>query len=196
MSEKIQKLVDAFARLPGIGPRQAMRLVMTLVEWSKSERDQMSSLISDLGEGALQCRRCFNLTDENLCSICRNSRRETSSLAVVERATDLIALERSGVFKGLYHVLGGAINPAGGILPDRLRIKELINRCESPETAPDEVIIATNATAAGETTALYLLNELKPLGVKVTRLARGMPSGLSVEYADEQTLAEALKNRK
>src|SRR3989344_3814474 len=199
MSEKFKKLIEYFTKLPGIGPRHATRLILAMLEWPTTEIEEFSKQLSELTTGPVLCEQCFNFADEPLCSICKNPRRNQERIAVVERVTDLAAMERPGVYDGLYHVLGGAINPVGGYVPEKLKVRELISRLNQLKTIIDpskiEVILATNPNTYGETTALYLEQELKPLQVRTTLLARGLASGTSVEYADQNTPAHALKNR-
>lgn len=198
MSSKIQKLIEYFTKLPGIGPRQATRLVLDMVDWTPAELEEFANAVGELKNGSLFCAECYNFADSDKCTICASIKRDKTRIAVVEKVTDLQSMEKTGAHTGVYHVLGGVINPADGMLPQKLRIKELESRIvELKKLTPDiEVIIATNPTTHGETTALYLTEELKPHGVKITRLARGLNTGSSVEYADEITLAHALKNRK
>lgn len=198
MSNKFQKLVEYFAKLPGIGPRQATRLVLAMVDWSKSDLEGFSNSLVDLKNGAVFCNECFNFADNGKCIICASSRRDRSRIAVVERVTDLEAIEKTGHYNGVYHVLGGTISPAYDKLPNKLRILELVSRInELKKITPNlEVILATNPNTYGETTAMYLEQELADLGVRTTRLARGLSSGSSVEYADDITLGNALKHRK
>ncbi len=204
MSEKFKKLIEYFTKLPGIGPRHATRLILAMLEWPTAEIEEFSKQLAELTTGPVLCEQCFNFADEKLCEICKNPRRNQERIAVVERVTDLAAMERSGVYDGLYHVLGGAINPVGGYVPEKLKIRELLARAKNAE----EIILATNPNTYGETTALYLEQELsaiggsanseggKPSKFRITRLARGLAAGTSVEYADEITLANALKHRK
>ncbi|MBI2062982.1 MAG: recombination protein RecR [Candidatus Yanofskybacteria bacterium] len=198
MSSKLQKLIEYFTKLPGIGPRQATRLVLAMVEWPKNELDEFSQSVSALKEGAIFCDECFNFADDNKCAICAGIKRDKTHIAVVEKVTDLQSMENTGAYNGVYHVLGGHINPANGSLPQNLRITELKERIQKlQKLTPDiEIIIATNPNTYGETTALYLEEELRPLNVRTTRLARGLNAGSSVEYADEITLSNALKNRR
>lgn len=174
-----------------------MRLVLAMVEWPKSELDEFSQSVTALKEGPTFCEECFNFADSPKCTICTSVKRDQTRIAVVEKVTDLQSMEKTGAFNGVYHVLGGSINPTNGTLPGNLKIAELKGRIqELQKLTPDiEVIIATNPNTYGETTALYLEEELKPLGIKLTRLARGLSAGSSVEYADEITLANALKHR-
>jgi recombination protein RecR len=198
MSDKIQKLVEHFTKLPGVGPRQATRLVLAMVDWDKSELQEFAESIGKLRDGNMFCVECFNFADADKCSICTSVRRDKTRIAVLEKVTDLEAMEKTGVFNGVYHVLGGSISPAGGKLPENLTIAALVDRIRKlKKLTPDiEVILATNPNTYGETTALYLEDALKPLKITVTRLARGLASGSSVEYADEITLANAFKHRK
>ena len=211
MSQRVQKLIEYFTKLPGIGPRQATRLVLAMTEWLSSDLEGFAQSVKRLKEGALFCSECFNFADspsttlelskvvlgKEKCAICASVKRDQTRIAVVEKVTDLQSMEKTGAFNGVYHVLGGAINLAGNSLPQNLKITELVKRIqELQKLTPDiEVIIATNPNTYGETTALYLEQELEPLEVKVTRLARGLAAGSSVEYADEITLANALKHR-
>lgn len=198
MSNKFQKLIDFFTKLPGIGPRQATRLVLAMLDWAPSDLEEFSTSLAELKNGPVLCAECFNLSDAEKCSICASHKRDQTSIAVVEKITDLQSMEKTGAFNGVYHVLGGHINPANGNLPQSLKISELKTRIlKLKKMTPDiEIIIATNPNTYGETTALYLEQELGPLEVKTTRLARGLSAGSSVEYADEITLANALKHRK
>jgi recombination protein RecR len=198
MSGKFQKLIDFFTKLPGIGPRQATRLVLAMFEWPAAELEEFSKLVADAKAGTTLCKECFNFADDGRCAICASVKRDQTRIAVVEKVTDLESMEKTGAFKGVYHVLGGAINPAEGGLPEKLKVAELISRIKKLKklTLDIEIILATNPNTHGETTALYLKEELRPLKVKVTRLARGLAAGSSVEYADEITLANALKHRK
>ncbi|MEX1063830.1 MAG: recombination mediator RecR [Candidatus Paceibacterota bacterium] len=198
MSQKVKKLIEQFSNLPGIGPRQATRLVLAMLEWAPEELDNFSNAITELKSGPTLCTVCFNFADTSQCAICASTKRDKTRIAVVEKVTDLESMEKTGSFNGVYHVLGGIINPASGTLPAKLKIAELVKRVEKLKglTADIEVIIATNPNTHGETTALYLEEELRPLDVKMTRLARGLASGSSLEYADEITLANALKHRK
>lgn len=198
MSERFKKLTEYLAKLPGIGPRQAVRLALDLVNWSSDELENLSEAIKQIKTGPILCKKCFNFADGELCEICASMKRDQTKIAVVEKVTDLQSMEKTAVYQGVYHILGGAINPVEGILPDKLKILELIARIADLKrlTNDIEVIIATNPNTTGETTALYLENELKPTKVKVTRLARGLASGSTIEYADDVTLTNALKHRK
>ena len=198
MSQQVQKIVDFFTKLPGIGPRQATRLVLDMLNWPANELEEFAQSLTELKNGPLFCSTCFNLTDAEQCSICTSHKRDQTRIAVVEKITDLQSMEKTGAFNGVYHVLGGSINKAGNSLPQNLKIVELGNRIMELQklTSDIEIIIATNPNTYGETTALYLEEELMPFNVKTTRLARGLSAGSSVEYADEITLAHALKHRR
>lgn len=202
MSNKFKKLVEYFAKLPGIGPRQAMRLVLAMTDWSDSDLKGFSNSLTNLKDGVILCAECFNFSDTAKCAICANTKRDKTRIAVVERVTDLESIEKTGHYHGVYHVLGGVISPAYDKLPSKLKIPELISRIERLKQNPPtggqdiEVIFATNPNTYGETTAMYLEQELADLGVRTTRLARGLASGSSVEYADDITLGNALKHRK
>lgn len=199
MNKVGKKIIEYLTKLPGIGQRQATRLTLALSGWSESDLRDFADTVANLRKNSKFCEECFNFSDEaEKCAICTSAKRDHAKIAVVEKITDLESIERVGNYNGLYHVIGGVISPAYGVLPEHLRIKELVERvrnikAEIPEV---EVIMATNTSAYGETTALYIENELKPLAVKTTRLARGLASGTFVEYADEITLSNAFKNRK
>lgn len=189
----LQQLIDELARLPGIGRKSAQRLAFHLLSVEREDAERLARAISDMRETVRLCERCFNVTDEELCSICRDSRRDPAVLCLVERAQDIVVVEKTQEFKGRYHVLGGAISPIEGIGPDQLRMRELVQRVE--DEGVKEVIAATNPTVEGDTTALYVARLLKPLGVKVSRLASGLPVGGDLDYADEITLGRALVGR-
>jgi recombination protein RecR len=190
----VQQLIDEFGRLPGIGPKSAQRIAFHLLKASKEDAARLSRAIDEAKEKVAFCSRCFNVAEGELCEICRSDKRDAHVLCVVEEPRDVVAVERTGEFKGRYHVLQGAINPIEGIGPDQLRVKELITRL-NPEGVT-EVILCTNPNIEGETTAMYLARLLEPLGVNVTRIASGLPVGGDLEYADELTLGRALENRR
>jgi recombination protein RecR len=169
-----------------------------MLEWPAAELEELSKLVGEIKNGPIFCKECFNFADAEKCTICASTKRDQTRIAVVEKVTDLESMEKTGAFKGVYHVLGGAINPAEGNLPEKLKIAELVGRIKKlRKLTPDiEVILATNPNTHGETTALYLEEELRSLKVKITRLARGLAAGTSLEYADETTISHALKNRK
>lgn len=190
----VQRLVDELARLPGIGRKSAQRLAFHLLNGEEADARRLADAIIEMRQQVRLCSRCFNVTGEEECGICRDLRRDTTMVCVVERAQDIPVLERTQEFRGRYHVLGGAISPIEGIGPEQLRIHELVGRIDAEGIG--EVIVATNPTVEGDTTALYLARLLKPLGVTVTRLASGLPVGGDLDYADEITLGRALAGRK
>ena len=189
----VQKLIDELARLPGIGRKSAQRLAFHILHIEETDARRLADAIVEMRTTVQLCLRCFNITDADECSICRDLRRDPSSICVVERAQDIVVVEKTQEFRGRYHVLGGAISPIEGIGPDQLRMRELVARIDAE--AVTEVIAATNPTVEGDTTALYIARILKPLGVKVTRLASGLPVGGDLDYADELTLGRALAGR-
>lgn len=193
-SESVERLIEEFARLPGIGRKSAQRLMLHVLKMSREDAQRFAAAIMDVKDKVGYCSVCGNISETQKCSICSDGRRETRSICVVEQPSDIMAVEKSGQYRGLYHVLLGAISPLDGVGPDELRIKELVRRVS--EEKPDEVIIATNSTVQGETTAVYLSQVLKPYDVKVTRIARGLPAGSDIEFCDEQTLAKAFEGRK
>lgn len=187
----IEKLISELSKLPGIGRKSALRLVIHLLKQSNSTVERLASALVETKNKIKECEICFNLTENSLCSICSSQRRDKSIICVVEEATDIMAIERSGEYRGLYHVLGGVISPLDGVGPEDLHIKELLSRVDKVE----EVIIATNPSIEGETTTLYLQKELGALGIKVTRIARGIPMGSALEHADAVTLIRAFEGR-
>jgi recombination protein RecR len=189
----IQRLIDELARLPGIGRKTAQRLAFHLLHVEEPDAHRLGQAILDLRSQVRLCRRCFNVTSAEECSLCRDLRRDPSLICVVERAQDVVVVEKTQEFRGRYHVLGGAISPIEGVGPDQLKVAELMARVD--EEGVKEVIVATNPTIEGDTTAMYLARLLKPLGVKVTRLASGLPVGGDLDYADELTLGRALVGR-
>lgn len=196
LPEAISQLVEELRKLPGIGPKTAQRLAFHLVV---SGKDSMNRLVSSLIEARDKigyCSVCGNLTDVDPCGICQDVRRDPSVICVVAYPKDVLAIERAGAFRGLYHVLHGYIEPLKGIGPEEIRVKELMDRLVSTGGEVKEVILATNPDVDGETTALYLAKELKPRNVKVTRLARGLPFGADLDYADEVTLSKSLEARR
>ena len=190
----IDRLAEDFARLPGIGRKTAIRLVFHLMKRPKEEALRLSDSIREVAETIRPCERCGNFAETDLCEICSNPGRDTSLLCVVEEAYDVGAIERTGQFKGVFHVLGGRLSPLDGVGPEELSIPHLLERVGSD--AVSEVIVATNASVEGEATAVYLENTIRPLGIKVTRLARGIPVGSDLEYVDGTTIAEALAGRR
>ncbi len=192
-SDALGNLVDQLAKLPGIGRKSAQRLAFHILKQSDKEARLLADAILEAKEKIRYCSVCYNLTDQEVCPICRNPNRDSSIICVVEDARDVMALERANQFHGLYHVLHGAISPMDGIGPDQLKIKELLQRLQT--NPAQEVIIATNTSIEGEATAMYLSNLLKPLGIKVTRIAQGLPVGGDIQYADDVTLARAFEGR-
>ena len=191
----LSRLIDQFERLPGIGSKSAQRLAYYVLGLSDEGVKELSDAILDAHKKIHYCKVCCNLTDEELCPICRNPARDRSVICVVEDPRDVIALERTREFNAVYHVLHGVISPLNGVGPDQLCIKELLARIGDKEQNVKEVIMATNPTVEGEATAMYISRLLKPLGVRVTRLAYGIPVGGDLEYADEFTLTRALEGR-
>ena len=194
----IQDLIDEFAKLPGIGPKSAQRVAFHLLKASNDEAKRLADSIAIVKEKVRLCERCFNVSDQELCEYCRDTRRDQSVICVVQEPPDIVAVERTREFRGLYHVLQGAISPIEGIGPDDLRIRELVIRITNPPGGDrvEEVIVATNPNTDGEVTAMYLARALGPAGIKVTRLASGLPVGGDLEYADEVTLGRALEGRR
>lgn len=190
----VSNLIDAFSRLPGVGQKTASRLTFFLLKAPDAVSLSLSEALADLKTKTQFCSICYNITEEDPCPICSANNRDRHIIAVVEEPLDVIALERVGIFKGLYHVLHGSVSPVEGIGPDDLKIKELIQRLkDNPDTL--EIIISTNPNIEGEATAMFIKRQVAPLGIKVTRLARGLPSGGDIEYADEVTLRSALDGR-
>jgi recombination protein RecR len=197
--EPVAKLIEAFARLPGIGPKTAQRLTFHLLRAPDAEARTLAAALVAVRDEVVFCDQCFNISDAPLCPICRDPGRDASRLCVVEEPLDVLALERTGEFKGLYHVLHGAISPIDGIGPDRLKIRELLERADAAAregTPLVEVIMATNPTLEGEATAMYLAERLEAVVGVVSRIARGLPVGGDLEYADEVTLIRALQGRR
>lgn len=189
----VQNLIEAFERLPGIGPKTAQRLTYHLLHAPKEEAEALARAAVDLKEKTTICKICFNISESNPCEVCSDSFRDKETVAVVEDPLDVLALERAG-FKGLYHVLHGSISPMENIGPEELHIRELLPRLK--DGVIKEIILATNPTMEGEATAMYIDRLISPLGIKVTRIARGLPVGGDLEYADASTLNRALEGRK
>ena len=189
----IQRLIDELSRLPGVGQKSAQRLAFHLLNVEEADARRLADSITEMRSTVRLCNRCFNATADAECTICVDTRRDTSSICVVERAQDISVIERTQLFKGRYHVLGGAMSPIAGIGPEQLRMSELEARVGAEGVT--EVIAATNPTVEGDTTAMYIAQLLKPLGVKVTKLASGLPVGGDLDYADEVTLGRALAGR-
>lgn len=191
-SNAVEVAIAALTKLPGLGRKSAQRLVFFLLKVPRAEVDALAAALIALKEKVRSCSRCYNITENDPCPICANPQRERRLICVVEEASDVMALEKTGEYRGLYHVLGGALSPLDGIGPDNLKVRELVARLQS---GIEEVILATNPTAEGEATAIYLANLLRPLGPRLTRIARGIPVGGDLEYADEITLTRALEGR-
>ena len=187
-------LIDELGRLPGIGPKSAQRIAFYLLKVDATDAKRLARAIEDAKDRVTWCRRCFNISEGELCAYCLDDRRDSAILCVVEEPRDIVALERTHEFTGRYHVLQGAISPIEGVGPEQLRIQELLRRVDAEGVT--EVILATNPNIEGEATAMYLARLLKPLGLKVTRIASGLPVGGDLEYADEVTLGRALEGRR
>ncbi|MGI8707298.1 MAG: recombination mediator RecR [Actinomycetota bacterium] len=194
----VQRLIDELARLPGVGPKSAQRVAFYLLKIPTAEATRLSEAIVEVKEKVHLCRICFNVSDEDVCEFCRDGRRDRSIICVVQEPPDIVAIERTREYKGLFHVLQGAISPIEGIGPEDLRITELLGRLQGNASDPQvsEVIVATNPNIEGEATAMYLARLIAPSGLKVTRLASGLPVGGDLEYADEVTLGRALEGRR
>jgi recombination protein RecR len=190
----VQALIDELGRLPGIGPKSAQRIAFHLLKVPPEDANRLARAISEAKERVTFCERCFNVSEGPLCTMCTDDRRDSSVVCVVEDARDIVAVEKTGEFRGRYHVLLGAISPIDGIGPEQLKVRELLARLE-PEGVR-EVILCTNPNIEGEATAMYLARLLKPLGLRVTRIASGLPVGGDLEYADELTLGRALEGRR
>ncbi len=192
-ADSVNKLISELSRLPGIGPKSAQRLTYYLLRAPDEQARGLAEAILSVKTKTKLCSGCFNITDSELCPICRSSERDQAKICVVEQPQDILALEHVGIYKGLYHVLHGAISPTEGIGTNDIRIGELMERLKNSSVA--EVIIATNTTLEGEQTAMYLNRLISPTGIRVTRLARGLPFGTELEYADDVTLSRALEGR-
>jgi recombination protein RecR len=190
----VQNLIDELGRLPGVGPKSAQRIAFHLLRVAPEDARRLAQSILDAKERVTWCRRCFNISEGELCAFCRDERRDATLMCIVEEPRDIVAIERTAEFRGRYHVLQGAISPIEGIGPEQLRIKEMLTRIN--DEGVEEVILATNPNIEGEATAMYLARLLKPLGIRVTRIASGLPVGGDLEYADEVTLGRALEGRR
>ena len=191
-SDSVQHAVDELSKLPGIGKKSAQRIVFFLLKIPKPNVVELADALVDIKDKSKFCSICYNITDTDPCPICSSSRRDRSIICVVEEANDVIALEKTGEYRGIFHVLGGALSPLDGIGPDELRIKEFMTRLRDEV---QEVIIATNPNTEGEATAIYLAKLIQPLDIKTTRIARGIPVGIDIEHADEITLSRAIEGR-
>ena len=194
MIRPLANLYEQLRRLPGIGSKTAMRLAYHVIDMPAEDVKQLAAALSGAKEQIHYCSRCFNLTDSDVCEICRDSSRDSFTICVVEQPLDIAAMERSHGYHGLYHVLHGVLSPLDGIGPEKLRIRELLLRLQQESVS--EIIIATNSDVEGEATATYLAQLLKPVGITVSRIAHGLPMGGDLEYADEITLSKALENRR
>lgn len=191
----VTRLIDEFHRLPGIGPKTAQRLTFYLLRAPKENTQSLADALIHLKENIVTCSICTNIAEQNPCAICRDESRDRSIVCVVEEPLDVLAIERTREYRGLYHVLHGAISPVEGIGPDDLRVGELLTRIQK-DSGITEIVLATNPNLEGEATAMYLERLIKPLGIKLTRLARGLPVGSDLEYADEVTITRALEGRR
>ncbi|MCX7831461.1 MAG: recombination mediator RecR [Actinobacteria bacterium] len=194
LPKAFEKLIEELQKLPGVGPKTAYRLAFFILKMEKEEAQSLSNSIIDLKDNVRYCQICFNLSDEEICQICSDENRNHKQICIVEQPQDAISIERSGEYRGTYHILGGAISPQEGVGPDQLRIRELLERVE--KVVPEEVIIATNPNVKGEMTAAYLLRLLKGKVPRITQLATGVPFGGDLDFADEITIAKALQSRR
>lgn len=192
-AESVEQLTEQFAQLPGIGRKTAHRLALYIVKMSREEVVTLARALVNVKDKVRYCSVCSNITENDPCAICSNTKRDRTAICVVEDPTDVLAIEKTNEFRGLYHVLGGALSPLDGIGPEELRIKELLARLSN--STIEEIILALNPNVEGEATTLYLSKLLKPLGIKITRIARGLPIGTDLEFADEATLSRALEGR-
>jgi recombination protein RecR len=192
-SESLENLIEELTKFPGIGRKTAQRIAMFILKQPKEEVEKLVKAIIDVKEKIKYCSICFNITETDPCPICSNPKRDKSTICVVEEPMDVLAIEKTNEYNGVYHVLGGVINPLEGIGPEDLKIRELISRISAGGV--NEVIIALNPSVEGETTSMYVANLIKPFGVKVSRIARGLPIGTALEYADTATIVRAIENR-
>lgn len=193
-AKPLARLVAELEKLPGIGPKSAQRMAFYLMRVPRQEAEQLASAIVEIKDKLRSCSVCFNYTDREVCEVCSDTRRDQSQICVVAEPRDVIAIEKTNEFRGLYHVLQGVISPQDGVMPDMLKIRELLARLGRQDVS--EIIIATNPTVEGEATALYLQRLLKPHGMRITRIAHGLPAGGDLDYADQATLIYALKGRR
>jgi recombination protein RecR len=192
--EPLAKLISELQKLPSIGPKTAQRIAMHILRMKDEDAKRLGQLVSDVKDQIIYCSICGGVSDRDPCHICSDTKRDHKIICVVEETDDVIALEKAGIFKGIYHVLMGVLSPLEGINPDDLRINQLLERINSQEI--EEIVIATNPNAQGQVTAIYLSKKIKPMGIKVTQLAYGLPIGGDIEYADEVTLGKALEGRR
>ena len=195
-SRLIEDAVNAFAGLPGIGPKTALRLVLHLVQRPTEDSVQLAQAIAKMRQNIQHCITCGNLSDQNVCSICRDARRDKSIICVVESIRDVMAIEETQQYRGVYHVLGGVISPIEGVSPSDIAIELLLSRVSDPESEVKEILLALSATMEGDTTAFFITKKLKPYNLKITTIARGVPIGSELEYADEITLGRSIVGRK
>lgn len=194
LARPVADLIDVFSRLPGIGPKTASRLTFYLLREPEGLAQALADALHGLHSGTVLCENCFNIAEQSPCPICADPARDQAMICVVEEPLDVLAVERSGAYRGVYHVLHGALSPIDGVYPEKLRIAELVDRVRG--SRPRELILATNPSLEGENTASYIYQQLQPLDLKITRLARGLPVGGDLEYTDEVTLARALEGRR
>jgi len=194
-SKLIEKAVDEFSRLPGVGKKTALRLVLHLLKQDSSQTIELSEALTDLRKNIKYCKKCFNISDDDICNICASHRRDQSLICLVEDTRDVLAIENTSQYNGLYHVLGGIISPIEGIGPDDLKIAELLDRVTGESSEVKEVIFGLSPTMEGDTTTFYISKKLKPLGIKTSTIARGIPIGGELEYADEITLGRSIVTR-
>ncbi|MDD5658532.1 MAG: recombination mediator RecR [Actinomycetota bacterium] len=192
--KSIETLINEFRKLPGIGPKSARRIVFYLLKQSKNEIKSFADALIEMKEKVKLCKNCFNLSEDDECFFCKDGSRNKASICIVEKPSDVLVIEATGEYKGLYHVLGGLLSPIENIGPDELKIPKLIERINNLKTS--EIIIALNPTVEGDSTATYLSKNLKPLGVKITKLASGLPVGGDIEYADQMTIGRAISGRR
>ncbi|MBU0598072.1 recombination mediator RecR [Patescibacteria group bacterium] len=193
--ETINKLLNTLSHLPGLGPKSAERIVFHFLKQDDKFTREFVKNLTDLKKEIKTCSQCFNITVNDPCFICQDTKRDCHIICVIAEPQDVLIIEKTGEYKGLFHILGGVLNPVEGITPDKLKIKELISRIKTSPTPIKEIIIATNPDLEGESTAMYLTRHLKPLNIKISRLAKGLPMGSTIEYADEVTVSNALKGR-
>lgn len=192
-TESLNRLIEQFSKLPGIGPKSAQRLALHVLKGTLEEARALAFAVVKAKQSIHNCKICHNLTEKEVCPVCQDVRRDKETICVVEEPKDVMAIEKSGTYHGVYHVLLGAVSPLDGVSPEDLRIKELLGRIKQNQVK--EVIVATDSDAEGEATALYLIKLIKPLGVRTTRIACGIPAGGNLEYADQATLGKALQGR-
>ena len=192
--KSVENLINEFRKLPGIGPKSAKRIVFYLLKLPNSDVTKLSQALIEMKEKVKICKSCYNLTEEDICSICKDQSRDKKKICIVEEVSDLIIIEKTGEYRGRYHILGGLLSPIENIGPKEIRIPRLLERIKEDDT--EEVIMALNPTVEGESTAMYLKKILSPLGVKVTKLASGLPVGGDLEYADEVTIGRAISDRR